>query len=122
MGQKEDGVLFGYLFPKLFAPDKVHSFKVICCFFLFFVLFSGLLIHPLSDLFALGMCVWPNQYVYNLDNNSVLLALVSLVIAFLFGMVICEQLSINNLVYKKFVPLLIPTLFILPGAVEVRFL
>ena len=297
------GILFGYLFPRLFSPDKVHPFKIICCFLLFFVLFSGLMIHPLSDLLALGMCVcsieiyndiftcnsswkkgvllflcgitcyfaynirtiylfadiyilvmllvsiwrqqtriirkigntllmaggfgfagipqlllnrhfgdglsiwvptsslmktqlfwglqyqrydtfagtfsghpaaqmyfidsvgqallakegisgfstwgefikfffkypieiggiyirhfinmllpcWPNQYVYNLDNNKVLLALLSLIITFLFGMVICEKLSINNLVYIKFIPLLIPVLFILPGAVEVRF-
>lgn len=297
------GILFGYLFPKLFYPKKAQPIKVIFCFLLFFVLFSGLMIHPLSDLLALGMCTcsieissclsndntrrknavlaflcgitcyfaynirtiylfasiyilaklliniwsqrihimmrvgntlliaggfglagmpqlllnrffgdspsiwvptsglmkyqllwglqyqrydtfagafaahpapqmyfidsvgqallakegisvfatwfdfikfffkypieiggiyirhfinmllpcWPNQYVYNLDNNKILPAVFSLIITFLFGVVLCEKLSLNNQVYKKYIPLLIPALFILPGAVEVRF-
>ena len=297
------GILFGYVLPKLFCPEKMLPTKIICCFLLFFALFSGLMIHPLSDMPALGMCAcaielynrfsdcnstwknatlgflcgimcyfaynirtiylfagvyilallfiriwrqgiriclkignsllaaggfglagmpqlllnrhfgdgpsiwvptsglmktqlfwglqyqrydtfagtfsghpapqmffidsvgqallakegltgfatwfdfiklvfkypveiggiyirhfinmllpcWPDQYVYNLDNNKILFALISLAATFLFALVICGNMSVNRLIYKKFVPLLIPVLFILPGAVEVRF-
>lgn len=297
------GILFGYLFPKLVCPEKIQPVKIICCFLVFFALFSGLMIHPLSDLPALGMCAcameacnrlskknsgwknaalvflcgvtcyfaynirtiylfagiyvlaalviriwrqgtrickkigntlltaggfglagipqlllnrhfgdglsiwvptsglmktqlfwglqyqrydtfagtlaehpapqmyfidsvgqallaregitgfetwfdffrllfkypieiggiyirhfvnmllpcWPDQYVYNLDSIKVVFALFSLVATFLFALVLCEKASAGSLIYKKFVPLLIPVLFILPGAVEVRF-
>lgn len=64
---------------------------------------------------------WPNQYVYDLDNNKLFIAAGMLVITFLFLLIVCERMSLNNLVYRKNIPLLIPTIFILPGAVEVRY-
>ena len=64
---------------------------------------------------------FPNQYVYDLNNNKILYAILSLIITFLFLMVVFEKMSLHNFVYRNFIPLIIPAIFILPGAVEVRF-
>lgn len=64
---------------------------------------------------------WPSQYVYDMDNNKIFLATFLLVISFLFLVAIYGKILINNSMYINFIPLLIPVLFILPGAVETRF-
>ena len=56
-----------------------------------------------------------------MNSNKLFLVIVSLVITFLFLIVVLGKMSRSSSVYKDFMPLLIPAIFILPGAVEVRF-
>lgn len=68
---------------------------------------------------ALFPC-WPGQYVMNLDNNKVIYVVVSICIFFLFGLALLNCF-INREILKRYTALIIPILFILVGAVEVRF-
>lgn len=68
---------------------------------------------------ALFPC-WPSQYVMNLDNNKSIYVVVSIFIFFLFGVALLNRF-IDKEILKRYVALLIPVLFILAGAVEVRF-
>lgn len=63
---------------------------------------------------------WPNQYVKNLDNYKVILGLLSLAMFFLFGMAILNKFINKNFISQYWI-LLLPVLFIIPGAVEARF-
>lgn len=63
---------------------------------------------------------WPNQYVTELNNCKILLAIVALLIFWAFGTgVLNKFISIENL--RNYIILLTPVVFITPGAVEVRF-
>lgn len=64
---------------------------------------------------------WPNQYVEDLDNNKLILAILSYSCFFLFGLTIWNKCLKDNKVCLNYFPLLIPSVFILPGAVEVRY-
>lgn len=68
---------------------------------------------------ALFPC-WPNQYVKELNNCKIILGLLSLSILFLFGIAVLNRFMNKNFMAKYWI-LLIPVLFIMPGAVEARF-
>ena len=64
---------------------------------------------------------WPNLYVADLDSNKLFLAIGAYVIIFLF-LFACFNNSINNFkIISNYIGLLIPVLFIIPGAIEGRF-
>ena len=64
---------------------------------------------------------WPNLYVTDLDSNKLFLAIGAYVIIFLF-LFACFNNSINNFkIISNYIGLLIPVLFIIPGAIEGRF-
>lgn len=68
---------------------------------------------------ALFPC-WPNQYVEALDNDKVIAGLLSISLLFLFGIAVLNKFINRNFISRYWV-LLIPVLFIIPGAVETRF-
>lgn len=63
---------------------------------------------------------WPNQYVFNLNNYKVIYALTAVLIFFLFGTALLNHFM-NKTFLKRYVGLLVPAVFILAGAVEVRY-
>lgn len=63
---------------------------------------------------------WPDQYVNDLNNCKVILAVLSLMMFFVFGIAILNKL-VSFKFFKNYTALLTPILFIMPGAVEVRF-
>lgn len=64
---------------------------------------------------------WPEQYVVDLDNQKLVPALLAYVLFFSFGMVLLNRCMKFTNVWLNYFALLIPVLFILPGAVETRF-
>lgn len=66
--------------------------------------------------------VFPNQYVLDLDNNKIWLAVLSFTCFYLFAVAhLVHKVNMSRKTFINFVPLFITMLFILPGAVEVRF-
>ena len=64
---------------------------------------------------------WPNLYVTDLDSNKLFFAIGAYIILFLF-LFACFNNSINDYkVLSNYIGLLIPVLFIIPGAIEGRF-
>lgn len=65
---------------------------------------------------------WPNQYVEDMDSNKILIALFAYIFFFLFGLVVLNKCSrAERNIWVNYSALLVPVLFILPGAVEARF-
>lgn len=63
---------------------------------------------------------WPNQYVMDLSNCKIISAVPSLLMFFIFGLGVLNKLF-SGKVFENYIALLIPILFITPGAVEIRF-
>lgn len=63
---------------------------------------------------------WPSQYVKNLDNNKIIIGFISYVCIFLFCVAVYNKF-IKKKFLQNYMALLVPCIFILPGAVEVRF-
>lgn len=64
---------------------------------------------------------WPNLYVVDLDSNKIILGVIAYILFFLFIIACFSKAIKNNKVFNNYIALLVPVLFILPGAVEVRF-
>lgn len=63
---------------------------------------------------------WPNQYVMELNNCKILLAILALLMFWVFGLgALNKFISVEYL--RNYIVLLTPVVFITPGAVEVRF-
>ena len=89
-------------------------------FFLFHYPFEVVGIYVRHFINGLLPC-WPNLYVTDLDSNKLFLAIGAYVIIFLF-LLACFSNSVNNYkVLSNYIGLLIPILFIIPGAIEGRF-
>ncbi|NBI89244.1 hypothetical protein D3Z45_01255 [Lachnospiraceae bacterium] len=64
---------------------------------------------------------WPSLYVTDLDSNKIFLGIGAYTVMFLF-LLVCFSNSVNNYnVLSNYIGLLIPVLFIIPGAIEGRF-
>lgn len=64
--------------------------------------------------------VFPSEYIQNLNNPKFLYAILSSLVLFLWGIsVFSNCISIKKTLYL--IPILIPTIMIIPGAVEGRF-
>ncbi len=63
---------------------------------------------------------WSNLYVTDVDNNKIFLGFIWYVCIFLFGVAVCNQMIKGKVLYN-YIALLVPVIFILPGAVEIRF-
>lgn len=65
--------------------------------------------------------IWSNQYVKDVNNNKIFLTIFAFSILYFWVFVSIKKMWKNIKVFKNFIPLIIPSIFILPGAVEVRF-
>lgn len=63
---------------------------------------------------------WPGQYVKDLGNSKIFMAAIALVMFFTFGLAVLNRFTDTGF-WKNYAVLLTPILFILPGAVEIRF-
>lgn len=65
--------------------------------------------------------LWPDIYVTDLERNIFIISISAFTCFFLFVYIyICDGFQ-NRKLFCRFIPLLIPVLFIIPGAVEVRY-
>lgn len=65
--------------------------------------------------------VWGNQYVKDINNNKVFLTVLAFSLLYLWTLISIKKFWKNKKVFKNFIPVIVPSIFILPGAVEVRF-
>lgn len=63
---------------------------------------------------------WPNQYVLNLNNYKVIYAFTAVLVFFLFGTALLNHFM-DKAFLKMYGGLIVPAVFILAGAVEVRY-
>lgn len=63
---------------------------------------------------------WPDQYVSDLNNSKAIYALTAILVFFLFGTALLNNFM-DKKILKRYASLIVPALFILAGAVEVRF-
>ncbi len=64
--------------------------------------------------------IWPEAYVVNMNSNKIITSLLAFSCIFLFIICVFGKYTYRN-TYWNFVPILIPVVFITPGAVEIRF-
>lgn len=64
---------------------------------------------------------WPSIYITDLDNSKIIYALISYTICFVIVVALLKKYINECKTLIRFIPLLVPMVFILPGAVEVRF-
>lgn len=65
--------------------------------------------------------IWPNQYVLNMDNCKIIRLLLAFSCCFLFVLITSKKFWRDTIGFRNFIPVLVPVIFILPGAVESRF-
>lgn len=106
----------------LINKDGISDFSSWGDFFLFVfkhpVEVAGIYIRHLTN--GLMPC-WPGMYVTDLDNNKIILSLLAYILLFLCGVIILNKCIKNYNIFTNYFALLIPVIFIIPGAVEARF-
>lgn len=107
---------------KLIEKEKLTGFPTFSSYFKFVFKYplecAGIYVrHLLNCLFP----SWSQGYVQKISNNKVFYTFLGITLIFSFAFVLFKKFIKKSSFIINYIPMLVPVLFILPGAVEFRF-